>query len=78
MLPGVGPYEMFLVCLIALLLFGNRLPEVLRALGQTVFDFKRRISSFAGDQLGESLTTFGGFLLLVIVVEPLLRYMVNR
>lgn len=36
-----GPWEMMIVGLIALLLFGKRLPEVARSLGKGLVEFKR-------------------------------------
>jgi TatA/E family protein of Tat protein translocase len=41
---GIGPSEMILVGLFALLLFGNRVPEVMRSLGRGVSEFKKGIS----------------------------------
>ncbi len=40
----IGPYEMIVVGLVALLFFGNRLPEVMRSLGKGVNEFKKGIS----------------------------------
>ena len=37
---GIGPTEMLIVGVIALLLFGKRLPEVARSLGKSVNEFK--------------------------------------
>ncbi len=31
---GIGPMEMVIVALIAVLLFGNRLPDVMRSMGK--------------------------------------------
>jgi sec-independent protein translocase protein TatA len=42
---GMGPAEMILVGLIALLLFGNKVPDVMRSLGRTVSEFKKGVSS---------------------------------
>ena len=41
---GIGPTEMIVVGLVALLLFGNRLPEVMRSLGRGVTEFKKGVS----------------------------------
>jgi len=40
---GIGPYEFALVGLLAVLLFGKRLPEVARSLGKGVMEFKKGI-----------------------------------
>jgi sec-independent protein translocase protein TatA len=39
-----GPLEMIIVAAIILLLFGNRLPSVMRSLGRGVVEFKKGIS----------------------------------
>lgn len=41
MLPGIGMPEMLFFGVIALLLFGKKLPEVARSLGKGVTEFKR-------------------------------------
>ncbi len=38
---GLGPLEMLIVGVIAVLLFGNRLPEVGRSLGKGLIEFKK-------------------------------------
>src|SRR5215470_15854713 len=38
---GLGPSHMLIVAVIALLLFGDRLPEVMRSLGQAMVEFKK-------------------------------------
>ena len=40
---GIGPPEMLIVGIVALLLFGSRLPEVARSLGKSLTEFKRGI-----------------------------------
>lgn len=37
---GLGPTEMIVVGVVAVLLFGNRLPEVARSLGKSMTEFK--------------------------------------
>ncbi len=39
-----GPLEMIIVLVIILLLFGNRLPSLMRSMGRGVVEFKRGIS----------------------------------
>lgn len=38
---GIGPPEMIVLGVIAVLLFGNRLPSVMRSLGQGMVEFKK-------------------------------------
>jgi sec-independent protein translocase protein TatA len=47
---GMGPLEMMAVALVVLLLFGNRLPSVMRSLGVGITEFKKGIR---GDGLTE-------------------------
>lgn len=42
---GMGPAEMILVGMIALLLFGNRVPDVMRSLGRGISEFKKGVSN---------------------------------
>jgi sec-independent protein translocase protein TatA len=39
-----GPFEMAVIAVIALLLFGRRLPEVGRSLGKGITEFKRGLN----------------------------------
>ncbi|HEX4144285.1 MAG TPA: twin-arginine translocase TatA/TatE family subunit [Pirellulales bacterium] len=38
---GLGPMEVMIVGVVAVLLFGNRLPEVGRSLGKGLIEFKK-------------------------------------
>jgi sec-independent protein translocase protein TatA len=41
MIDGIGPGQLLAVLVIVLLLFGNRIPEVMRNLGGGIREFKR-------------------------------------
>jgi sec-independent protein translocase protein TatA len=38
---GISPFHWLIIAVIVLLLFGNRLPSVMRSLGQGVVEFKK-------------------------------------
>ena len=38
-----GPMEMFIIAMIVLLLFGNRLPSVMRSMGKGIVEFKKGV-----------------------------------
>ena len=40
---GLGPTELLIVGVIVLLLFGSRLPKVMRSLGEGLVEFKRGV-----------------------------------
>lgn len=40
---GANPIELLIVIAVALLLFGKRLPELMRSMGQSVTEFKKGI-----------------------------------
>ena len=44
-----GPMEMMIVGIIALLLFGKRLPEVARSLGKGITEFKKGVKGIEDD-----------------------------
>lgn len=53
MLLGIGmtPMGLLIVGLVALLMFGKRLPEVMRGLGKSVTEFKKGINdTTSGDE----------------------------
>jgi sec-independent protein translocase protein TatA len=43
---GLGPLEMLIVGIVAVLLFGSRLPSVARSLGKSMTEFKRGMNDF--------------------------------
>jgi sec-independent protein translocase protein TatA len=49
-IPGMsGPWELLIVAGIALLLFGHRLPSVMRSLGRGVVEFKKGVQGIEDD-----------------------------
>jgi sec-independent protein translocase protein TatA len=40
---GLGPVELLIVAGVVLLLFGTRLPKVMRSLGEGIVEFKRGV-----------------------------------
>jgi sec-independent protein translocase protein TatA len=44
-----APWEMLVILLVVLLLFGNRLPGVMRSLGKGVTEFKKGIEGIEDD-----------------------------
>lgn len=46
---GLGHYELLIVAGIALLLFGHRLPGVMRSLGRGVVEFKKGVNGVEDD-----------------------------
>ena len=46
---GLGPTEMIVVLVVLLLLFGSRLPSVMRSLGKSATEFKRGMNDMTDD-----------------------------
>jgi len=46
---GLGPMELLIVAGIVLLLFGSRLPKVMRSLGEGIVEFKRGVTGIEDD-----------------------------
>lgn len=46
---GVGPVQLLVLALVILLLFGKRIPEMMRGIGGGVREFKEGISEAGGD-----------------------------
>jgi len=51
---GFGPTELVIIGIIVLLLFGNRLPSVMRSLGRGVVEFKKGVSGVDDENKDES------------------------
>ena len=56
---GLGPLELAALALVFLLLFGNRLPSVMRSLGRGVVEFKKGVSGVEDEiqQVGQDKET---------------------
>jgi sec-independent protein translocase protein TatA len=52
---GLSPFHLLVVFVIALLLFGNRLPEVARSIGKAINEFKRGMRESNDDTDADSL-----------------------
>lgn len=52
-----GWVEMLVIALVVLLLFGNRLPSVMRSLGRGVVEFKKGLSDQGDDEQVEKAVT---------------------
>ena len=48
-LPNLGGTELMVVAFVSLLIFGNRLPSVMRSLGKSVTEFKKGVSGIEDD-----------------------------
>ena len=48
-LPSLGGTELIIISLVCLLIFGNRLPSVMRSLGKSVTEFKKGVSGIEED-----------------------------
>jgi sec-independent protein translocase protein TatA len=48
-LGSLGPIELGIIAMVSLLIFGNRLPSVMRSLGKSVTEFKKGINEVEED-----------------------------
>src|SRR5262245_58931338 len=48
-LPNLGTTELMVVAFVSLLIFGNRLPSVMRSLGKSVTEFKKGVAGLEED-----------------------------
>lgn len=51
---GVGPVELLVVGGVMLLLFGNRLPSLMRSVGRSVVEFKKGVHEIEHDDVDEA------------------------
>ena len=51
---GIGTMELMIVAGVILLLFGNRLPKVMRSLGQGIVEFKRGVQGIEEESVADS------------------------
>ena len=49
---GIGTTELLIIGFIVLILFGSRLPTVMRSLGQGVVEFKKGVQGIEDDKEG--------------------------
>lgn len=49
MFPMPGPMEMIIFAVIALLLFGKRLPDVARGMGKSIVEFKKGLNDMSSE-----------------------------
>jgi sec-independent protein translocase protein TatA len=47
---GIGHWELLLIVLVIFILFGHRLPSVMRSLGRGVVEFKQGMSGTAPEE----------------------------
>lgn len=57
-LGNLGPWELIVIGIVALLLFGKRLPEVGRSLGRGIVEFKKGLRE-TGDEITAAGNTTG-------------------
>ncbi|MHB0960571.1 MAG: Sec-independent protein translocase subunit TatA/TatB [Pirellulaceae bacterium] len=47
---GIGHLELMVIALVGLVLFGHRLPKVMRSLGQSITEFKSGLQEINSDE----------------------------
>ena len=52
---NVGTTELLIVAFVSLLVFGNRLPSVMRSLGKSVTEFKKGVAGIE-DEIDQAVT----------------------
>jgi sec-independent protein translocase protein TatA len=56
MFDGIGPQQLLIVLVIVLILFGSRIPEVMKGLGTGLREFKKGIREEPKEESKEALT----------------------
>lgn len=51
---GIGHWELLIVLIIALVLFGHRLPSMMRSLGRSVTEFKKGVQGVDEEENGNA------------------------
>ena len=51
---GIGPTELIVVGLVVVLLFGNRVPSVMRSLGKGITEFKHGLNDVGDEKESDS------------------------
>ena len=51
---GLGTSEVLMLCVLGLLLFGKRLPDLARSLGKTVVEFRKSLNGIE-DEISQSI-----------------------
>ncbi len=54
-LQNIGTTELLIVAFVSLLMFGNRLPSVMRSLGKSVTEFKKGVAGIE-DEIDQAVT----------------------
>jgi sec-independent protein translocase protein TatA len=54
-LGSLGTYELLIIAFVCLLIFGNRLPSVMRSLGKSVTEFKKGVSGIE-EEIDQAVT----------------------
>ncbi len=54
-LQNIGSTELIIVAFVSLLMFGNRLPSVMRSLGKSVTEFKKGVAGIE-DEIDQAVT----------------------
>lgn len=51
---GLSPFHLLVIAMVVLLLFGNRLPSVMRSLGQSLVEFKKGMAEIKDESAKNS------------------------